>query len=134
MTNSYLAVLAGHQKRLRFAYRNLSGGGVTNVSDRVASSQTIESCLIECVGHVTHCAFLAQLSAVRRNNATRFLTSMLQCVQAQVRQTSGIGMAIDPEDPTLVPKFVLSYIQLTILVSVSINALSLLRISKAFNP
>src|SRR5436190_955196 len=58
MANGYLPMLAGHQERLSLANRNLSGSGVTNMSNRVGAGQAIESRLIKSIRDVTHCAFL----------------------------------------------------------------------------
>ena len=62
--------------------------------------------MIESFGDVTHRAFEPELGAVRSDDATRFLTAMLQRVQTKVGQSRRFGMSVDAEDPTLFTQLV----------------------------
>jgi hypothetical protein len=71
------------------------------VTNRAGTAQSIKVRLIEGLGDVTHGALEPKLGAVRSNDATRFLTAMLQRVQTEVGQSRCFGMAVDSEDATL---------------------------------
>jgi hypothetical protein len=57
--------------------------------------------LVEGFGNVTHRALEAQLGAVRRDDAARFLSAMLQRVQAEIRQSGSVRVAVNSKHSTL---------------------------------
>src|SRR3954454_3219874 len=57
--------------------------------------------LVEGFVDVTHRAFEAQLSTVRRDDAARFLAAMLKRVQAEISQSCSIRVAVDSKHATL---------------------------------
>jgi hypothetical protein len=50
---------------------------------------------------VSHFALLPEFGAVRRDDAARLLSAMLQRIQTQVSQARGVRVAVNPEDATL---------------------------------
>jgi hypothetical protein len=57
--------------------------------------------LVEGFVDVTHRAFEAQLGAVGRDDAARFLAAMLKRVKAEVSQSCSIRVAVDSKHATL---------------------------------
>jgi mono/diheme cytochrome c family protein len=55
---------------------------------------------------MTHGFFESQLRSVGSDNATRFLSPVLERVQTEVRQSRGVGMSINSEDATLFTELV----------------------------
>src|SRR5207244_1486786 len=130
VTDRDLPVLAGDQEWLRFADRHFAGRGITHMSDSARAIQPIQCGLIEGLGNVAHCPFETQLSAVRGNDAARFLTAMLQGVETKIRETRAIRMIVDPKHTTLFVKLVESCFAQSY---TPLCTLRLLRIAAAFN-
>jgi hypothetical protein len=80
------------------------------VADGAGTFKAIQAGLIERLGNMAHGPFQAQFSAIRRYDAARFLTAMLQGIQAQIAETRSIGVAMNSEHATLFAKLVQLYI------------------------
>src|SRR5216683_2104653 len=76
------------------------------MADGAGTLQLGEHLAIKNVGHQAHPAMSNQALAVGRDDARRFLSAMLQCVQSEVDQIGGLGMAVHTEDAALFVKTV----------------------------
>ena len=62
--------------------------------------------LIKSLVYMAHGFFESQFRTVGRDNATRFLSSVLERVQTEVSQSRGVGMSVNSEDATLFTELV----------------------------
>ena len=90
------------KQRLHIPKNGFPGRGVANVADCIPPREPInDRGLGEVFTDQSHPSFGEELLPVRAHHACRFLTPVLQCVQAQGRHRSGIRMPEDPEHTTL---------------------------------
>src|SRR4030095_6433007 len=73
----------------------LAGSGVSIVADGPRALQPLDDVLSEYIGDQTHLPMGNKTSAVRRNNAARFLAAMLEGIKSQIDHVGRFGMAID---------------------------------------
>ena len=68
------------------------------MADGQMARQAVQRRLVENVGHQAQALMLPHLIIIAGNDAARFLTPVLQGVQAEIRQAGGFGMAVDAKD------------------------------------
>src|SRR5713226_7573947 len=83
------------------------------MANRAQAGQTIETHLIENFRDIAHRSFGLQASAVGRDHAARFLTAMLQCIQAEIGQAGGFRVPVDAEHAALFTEFIFERIDHT---------------------
>src|SRR5207245_6712856 len=79
---------------------------VAVVADRQVAAQPGEDVVLEDVGDVAHAAVADERLTVRRDNARRLLPPVLKCVEAEVREGGGLGMAVHADDAALLVELV----------------------------
>ncbi len=95
-----------HNQRLDILEMAVPGGGIAVVTDGHVAGQALQHLLGIDVRHEAHRLFLVEVLAVRGDDAGAFLAAVLQGIEAQVGQVGRFLVAIDPEHPALVAKFV----------------------------
>ena len=89
------------ENRLRVLDRRGAGGAVPSVTDRDGSTKRIHLFVAESFGNKSHRPAYARMPCViDGDNARRFLTTMLQRVQPELRQRCCVPNSIDAENTT----------------------------------
>ena len=92
-----VAALRARDDRLRILDRRRAGRAVARVSDGRDAGQ-LGQLLAERVGQCAHVAHRARVAGrVDRHDADRFLSAMLQRVQAELRDVRRVGVAVNAE-------------------------------------
>src|SRR5450432_3268232 len=83
---------------LRVLLGRVTGRRVAHVTDGRRPGQVREAIGREDVVDVPHLAHVAQVVAIRRDDAGRFLAAMLQGIQPEVREVRRLRMSVDSDD------------------------------------
>ena len=84
----------------------VAGGGVARVADGHVAGKLGEHVVGEDFRDEAHALDVGQMLAVGGGDAGRLLPAMLQCVEAEIGLTRGVGMAVDGDDAAFFAKLV----------------------------
>src|SRR5487761_1585041 len=101
-----LAFIAIGNERLGVHQCGVARGGIARVADRHRARQARNHVRREKFLHQAHALFDAQLRAVGRGDARRFLPAMLQRVEAKIGELRSLFVAENAEDAALVVKVI----------------------------
>jgi len=85
----------------------IAGGGVAGVADGAVAGEFCEDAGDEDFLDFAHGAVDVEVVAIAGDDAGGFLAAMLQCVETEVGEVGGFGMAEDTEDTTLVVEMII---------------------------
>ncbi len=88
------------------------------VTDGAGAFEPLDDIFFEGVGDQSHLPMGDQSSAVRGNDAARFLAAVLQRVQPEIDHVGRLGMAVDAHHRAFVVEFVVRHDQF---VSATLN-------------
>ena len=95
------------EERLDVALRHLAGRRIAHMADCDIAGQAVDDIAgAEIVADQPRSAMRIKLAAVIGDDAGRLLAAMLQGMQAEGGQRSGIRMAVNPENAALFVKMV----------------------------
>ena len=102
------ALIAIDHDGLRVEKGFVAGGGIAGVADGAGAGKFCEDARDKDFLDFAHGAVSVEVVAVAGDDAGGFLAAMLECIEAEVREIGGFGMAEDAEDTTLVVEVVVS--------------------------
>ena len=76
------------------------------MADGARAFEPLDDIFLEGIGDQSHLPMGNQPSAVRGNNAARFLAAVLQGIEPKIDHVGRLGMAIDAHDRAFVVEFV----------------------------
>jgi len=101
-----LSVLARYGKRLDFLDRVLAGGGISRVANGGCSVEFFECVRLQDIGDKAVGTMFKEIFPVGRDDTAGFLSAMLKCKKAELRQGRRLFVAKKAKDTALLVKFV----------------------------
>ena len=106
--NRKTAELQVGEERLHVPHAGIARRGVARVADRRVAAQPVNNGMpAEDISHQTHVAVGWELLAIEADNSGRFLTTMLQGMQAQCGERGSFIVAEDAENCAFLLQFVI---------------------------
>src|SRR5262249_3191569 len=102
LSNGDLALVAVDHDRLRVEQGFVARRRVARVTDSGGAGKFVQNIGLEDFFDLSHGAVGGKFAVVGRNDAGRFLSAMLQRIQAQVGELGRLLVAVDPDDATVV--------------------------------
>ena len=90
-----------HANGLRIQQRRVAGCRVARVSDRHVAGKLVQHFVGEDLRNQAHALDVGEMLSVGGGDARRFLSAMLQRIQAEVGLPGGVGMSVDGDDAAL---------------------------------
>src|ERR1700675_449815 len=106
MRERELALVAVNHHRLRIHQTGIARGGIARMADGDAAREMRDYLRRENLLHVAHGFVDVHVRAVRRRDPRRFLSAMLQRVEAEIRHLRRFGMAEDSEDAAFIVEMI----------------------------
>ena len=101
-----LSLIAIDHHGLRVHQRCIACRRITRVADGCVARELRNHTRCENILHVAETLVHMDIHAIRRSNAGRFLSAVLQCVESQVGQFRGLRMPKNPEDAAMIVKMI----------------------------
>src|SRR5712675_2424699 len=108
-----LALVAVNDNRLRVHQRSVAGRRVARMSERCVAGKPRKHVGLKNIRDQAETFFKMQFPAVARDDARRFLSAMLQRVEAQIGHLRGLGMAEDSAHAAVIVETIVVYLNQT---------------------
>src|SRR5207253_9717059 len=95
MSNRDRALVGLHHDGLSVQQGRIASRRISGVADGQNTAQRSQYFMAEDIGDQPHGLVLAQALAVRGNDARRFLSTMLEGMQAEIGKLLGLRMGVD---------------------------------------